>query len=350
MDIGRSLIALAVPTMVLALALPSCAQSSNTSVRGTIVDPKGALVSQAEVTITNEETGFSRTVYTNDQGVYQFLEIPPKTYSLTIKASGFATVRAKNVRLMVNTPATIDEVLKIQGGTTVVEVMDAATLVNTQDATQGHAFDVTQVENLPSEGRNPITILSLQAGVVFTGNSESIDPNVDSRSGSVSGARSDETNVTIDGIDDNDQILGYAFQGALRATLDSLQEFRVVTSNANAEAGRSSGAQVALVTKSGTNKFHGSLDEYNRSSLGEANDFFVKQAELNAGQPNVAGHLVRNTFGAAIGGPIKRDRLFFFATYEGQRTRENTIVNRTVPTASFRQGLLSYCPVGASKL
>jgi hypothetical protein len=348
MDIGRSPIALAVSAMLLALPSPSCAQSS-TSVRGTILDPRGAVVSWAEVTIANQETGFSRTVYTNDQGAYQFLEIPPNTYSLTIKASGFAAVRIEGVSLMVKTPSTINEVLKVQGGNTIVEVMDTPPLVNSQDASQGHAFDVTQIDNLPSEGRNPIAILSLQPGVVFTGSSESINPDVDSRSGAVSGARSDQTNVTIDGIDDNDQVRGYAFQGALRSTLDSLQEFRVITSNANAEAGRSSGAQVTLVTKSGSNHFHGTLYEYNRSSLGEANDWFVKQAELNAGHPNVAGHLVRNTFGAAIGGPIKKDRLFFFATYEGQRTRENTIVSRYVPSESFRRGLLSYqCTSGTA--
>ena len=98
--------------------------------RGTIADPKGAVVSRAEVTLANPNTGFSRTVKTNDQGVYQFLEIPPSTYSLTIKAPGFAAVRIEGVRLMVNTPATIDEVLKVQGGTTIVEVMDAAPLVN----------------------------------------------------------------------------------------------------------------------------------------------------------------------------------------------------------------------------
>jgi len=339
---------IAASAMLFALASSSGAQSSSASVSGTIVDPKGAVVSQAEVTIENPNTGFSRTVKTNDQGVYQFLEIPPSTYSLTIKAPGFAAVHIESVRLMVNTPATIDEVLKVQGGTTIIQVMDAAPLVNTQDATQGHAFDVTQIENLPSEGRNPIAILSLQPGVVFTGNSDSINPDVDSRSGAVSGARSDQTNVTIDGIDDNDQIRGYAFQGALRVTLDSLQEFRVITSNGNVEAGRSSGAQVALVTKSGTNKFHDSLYEYNRSSLGEANDWFLEQAELQAGQPNVAPHLVRNTFGTAIGGPIKQDRLFFFATYEGQRTREDTIVDRYVPTANLRQGLLSYCETNAT--
>jgi hypothetical protein len=213
MGIGRSLIVITASVTVFALASASWTQSSSTSVRGTIFDPKGAGVSQAEVTIENPNTGFSRTAKTNDQGVYQFLEIPPSTYSLTIKAPGFAAVRIESVRLMVNTPATINEGMKVQGGTTIVEVMDTAPLVNTQDATQGHAFDVTQIENLPSEGRNPIAILSLQPGVVFTGNSDSIGADVDSRSGAVSGARSDQTNVTIDGIDDNDQIRGYAFQG-----------------------------------------------------------------------------------------------------------------------------------------
>jgi len=354
MGIRKCLIAFTALVMVFALGSLSRGQLSSTSVRGTIADPKGAVVPRTEVTIENLNTGFSRTMFTNDQGVYQFLEIPPNSYCLTIKAAGFTTVRIESIRLMVNTPATIDEVLRVQGGTTVIEVLDASTLVNSQDASQGHAFDVTQIENLPSEGRNPITILSLQPGVVFTGNSDSINPDVDSRSGAVSGARSDQTNVTIDGIDDNDQIRGYAFQGALRATLDSLQEFRVITSSANAETGRSSGAQVTLVTRSGTNQLHGSLYEYNRSSLGEANDWFVKQAQLNAGQSNIAGHLVRNTFGAAMGGPIRKDRLFFFANYEGQRTRENTIVQRYVPSSNFRQGILSYqcvpgtngCPSG----
>jgi hypothetical protein len=163
--------------------------------------------------------------------------------------------------------------------------------------------------------------LSLQPGVVWVG--KNVDQSFDSRGGSVNGARSDQTNVTLDGVDNNDQELGRAFQGALRSTLDSLQEFKVTTSNSNADTGRSSGAQVNLVTKSGTNSWHGSAYEYNRSGIGEANDWFNKQTQLNSGLPNKPPHLVRNTFGATIGGPIKKDRVFFFAAYEGQRTREN---------------------------
>lgn len=347
MRIGGCRLVASISIMVFAVVSSGWAQSSNTSLRGAIFDPKGTVVSGAAVTLVNTDTAFSRTVNTDDRGVYQFLEIPPSTYNLTITASGFAALRIEGIRLMVNTPTTINETLKVAGGTTVVEVLDAPPLVNTQDATQGHAFDARQIDNLPSVDREPVALLSLQPGVVFIGNQ--VNDGVDSRGGTVAGARSDQTNVTIDGIDNNDQVWGSAFSGALRATLDSLQEFRVVTTNGNADVGRSSGAQVALVTKSGTNQFHGSLYEYNRSSLGEANDWFLKHAQLQVGQPNVPTHLVRNTFGAAVGGPIKRDRLFFFASYEGQRTRENSIENRGVATSSFRRGLLSYqCTQGAS--
>jgi hypothetical protein len=191
------------------------------------------------------------------------------------------------------------------------------------------------------EGRNVPDLLSLQPGVVYL-NSRQTNPDQDSRSGSVSGARSDQSNITLDGIDDNDQRQGYAFTGVLRSTLDSVEEFRVTTTNSNADSGRSSGAQVTLVTKSGTNHFHGSLYEYNRNSLGHANDWFNKAAEISAGLPNKPGQLIRNTFGGTFGGPIKKDKLFFFLNYEGQKTQENVQQNLTVPTASFKAGNVSY--------
>ena len=324
------------------VATLSWAQSSTTSLRGTILDPKGAVVPGAEATITNSATGFSRTTKTDGQGFYQFLEVPPATYTLAIKAAGFSILQVENVRLLVNTPVTLNQTLRVQAVTEKVEVMSQAPLVNTEDATIGHAFTADQMATLPLEGRDPVSILSLQPGVLYTGNSTDINRDADSRSGAVSGARSDQTDITVDGLDDNDPVLGYAFQGALRSTLDSLEEFRVTTTNSNAEAGRSSGAQVSLVTKSGTNRFHGSFYEYNRSKIGEANSWFNERSELDQGNPNVPPHLVRNTFGTSIGGPIIKNRMFFFATYEGQRTHETAIVTRFVPTASFRKGLLTY--------
>lgn len=333
---------------ILALALCAWSQTATTSLRGTITDPNGALVTGATVILNNPSTGFSRTTKTAGDGVYQFQQVPPATYTVTIQASGFATLKQENVILQVNLPATLDLTMQVKAANEVVEVTGAAPLVNTTDASQGNVIDSAQIQALPSEGRDPVSILSLQPGVTFFGSTQQLDQSIDSRGGSVSGARSDQTNVTLDGLDNNDQQTGNAFQGALRAPLDSLQEFRVTTSNSNADAGRSSGAQVSLVTKSGTNNFHGSLYEYNRSNIGEANDWFNKQAELNAGEPNKPGTLHRNTFGGSVGGPIIKNRFFFFADYEGQRTNEAVQETRVIPSSLLRNGVVQYpCDTGA---
>ena len=319
----------------------SWCQVATTSVKGTVYDAQGGVVPQATVSLENHSTGFSRPAKTDGQGVYQFVQIPPGVYTITSTASGFGTTKVNNVQLLVNTPATQNLTLEVASASTVVEVQARAELVNTQDASIGNAFDSKQILNLPLEGRDPVGILSLQPGVSFVGG-KTVDQSYDSRGGAVNGARSDQTNVTLDGVDNNDQNNGLAFQGALRSTLDSLEEFRVATSNSNADSGRSSGAQVSLVTKNGTNSFHGSLYEYNRSSAGQANDWFNKQAQLASGLPNKPGQLIRNTFGASVGGPLIKNKLFFFATYEGQRTHENLQVTRTVPSDNLRNGIISY--------
>ena len=325
-------------------------QSSTTSLRGTVSDPQGAVLPDATVTLTNPAIGFSESKKTDRDGVYQFLQLPPGTYTLTVTKAGFATLKEGNLQLLVNVPATSNISMHVKGETSVVEVTSTGVQVNSQDATIGNAFGTSQIEALPFEGRDPTQILSLQPGVTFVGAQTNAHQDNDSRGGSVSGARSDQTNITLDGIDDNDQVKGYAFEGALRSTLDSLQEFRVTTSNSNADEGRSSGAQVALVTKGGTNSFHGTAYEYNRNNVGYANDWFNKQAELESGLPNVPGQLIRNTFGATVGGPIRKDRAFFFLAYEGQRTRENAQVTRVVPSDNLRAGTMQYlfCPAGAT--
>ena len=320
-------------------------QSSTTSLRGTVADPQGAVLPDATVTLSNPATGFSESKKTDRDGVYQFLQLPPGIYTLTVTKAGFTSLKEDNLQLLVNVPATSNVSMRVKGEVSVVEVTGAGVQVNSQDATIGNAFGTSQIEALPFEGRDPTQILSLQPGVTYVGTN--VDQNYDSRGGSVSGARSDQTNITLDGIDDNDQVKGYAFKGALRSTLDSLQEFRVTTNSANADEGRSSGAQVALVTKGGTNRLHGSAYEYNRNNVGYANDWFNKQAELQSGLPNVPGQLIRNTFGATFGGPIRKDRIFFFLAYEGQRTRENVQTTQVVPSANLRQGIISYpCVAG----
>lgn len=337
---------IAATLLVLLIAGVLWAQTGTSNIRGLITDAQGRVVAGATVTITDNQTGFSRGTKTGSQGEYQFVQLSPALYVVTVEAAGFATLKQEGVRLMVDTPATLNLTLAVQGQSVIVDVEGTAPLVNTTDATLGHAFGTEKLENLPFEGRDPVGILSLQPGVVFIAPKGQVSELQDSRGGSVNGARSDQTNVTLDGIDNNDQLLGFAFQGAVRSTLDSLQEFRVTTSNSNADAGRSSGAQVSLITKSGTNHLHGSAYAYNRSKIGEANDWFNKKAQLGSGLPNVPPHLVRNTFGATFGGPVVKDRLFFFLAYEGQRTRENQQITRIVPSDDLRNGIVSYLSDG----
>jgi Carboxypeptidase regulatory-like domain len=323
------------------------AQTSTTSLHGTVYDAKGAVVSGATLTITNPATGFSRATKSDSQGSYQFLELPPAKYELAVDASGFATMKQSGVELQVASPATLNITMQVTGGTITVEVSGTTPLVNTQDATLGHAFGADQIADLPFEGRDPAGILSLQTGVVFTGNSTHISSASDSRAGAVNGARSDQTNITLDGVDNNDQLEGTAFTGAIRAPLDSLEELKVTTSNSDADTGRSSGGQVSEVTKSGTNKVHGSLYVYNRPTFTTANDWFNKASQLQADQANTPPFLLRNTFGANVGGPIIKDRLFFFAAYEGQRKREDLQVTRVIPSMLLRAGSISYLSGGS---
>ena len=190
-------------------------QIATTSLRGTAYDPNGAVLVGASLTLTNHQTGFTRSTDTDRDGAYEFLQLPPATYSVTVNSPGLATIQEDGIRLLVNTPVTLDFKMRIHTREVKVEVRGDASLVNTQDATLGHAFGTEQIQSLPFEGRNPVEILTLQPGVVFVGNNSTIDRYFDSRSGAVNGARSDQTNVTIDGVDDNDQLHGYTFTGAM---------------------------------------------------------------------------------------------------------------------------------------
>jgi len=320
------------------------AQDGTTSLHGTITDQASAAVAGAVISIQNTSLGISMETKSDKDGAYQFLEVRPATYTVTVSANGFATIRQTGTQLLVAMPMTDDFKLSVATVATTVEVVGVVQTINTTDASLGTAFGQTQVAGLPFEGRDPAGLLSLQPGVVSVADPQIQKDNqmFDSRSGSVNGARSDQTNITLDGVDDNDQMNGFAFQGALRATLDSIEEFRVTTSNANADQGRSSGGQVSLQTKSGSNAFHGSAYEYNRPTNLVANQYFNKLAESQNDEPNKPPFLLRNTFGATVGGPLKKDRLFFFLAYEGQRLRENSQVTRTVPSAALRDGVIQY--------
>src|SRR5271157_1727287 len=317
------------------------AGQATTSLRGTISDPTGSTVAGAKVVLSNSESRTERSATTAEQGEYQFLFVPPGTYSLTVTATGFRPYKLAGLQLLVNTPATINAQLKVGASNEVVEVTGEAPALNLVDASLGNSFDQTLVQDIPLEGRNVPDLLSLQAGVAYTGNRIG-DKDQDTRNGAVNGARSDQSNVTLDNVDVNDQSNGYAFTSVLPVTQDSVQEFRVTTTNYGADQGQGSGAQVALVTKSGTNAFHGALYEDMRNTVTSANDYLVKQSEQNIGLPNKPLQLNRNIFGAAVGGPIQKDRLFFFTNYEGTREREEQRAERVIPTPSMCQGIFQY--------
>ncbi len=320
----------------------ACAAAQSTSqLNGGVTDPSGAAVPNANLTLTATATGLRRSTTSNSGGLYQFLDVPPGNYTLQAAATGFVSYTASNVTLVVNTPSTLN--VQLQLTTVIAKVTvnaEGAPLINRTDASLGNTLENTQIAQLPIADRNVVQLLSLQPGVAYLGNN--LDQDTDTRSGAVNGMRSDQSNVTLDDIGVNDQNNGYAFTSVLTVPPDSVEEFRVTTANSNADSGYSSGAQVALVTKSGTNDFHGSAYEYNRNTIFSANDWFLKQSQGEAGEANQAPKLLRNVFGATAGGPIVHNRFFFFTNYEGRRDAQGASVLRTVPSATLLQGDIVY--------
>jgi hypothetical protein len=326
------------------------AQIGTTSLRGTVIDKTGASVSDAKVSLDSAGQAFHRDMQTNDRGEYEFVALPPGTYVLTVDKAGFRKFEQKSVQLLVNSPATNNITLEVGAQSQTIEVSAQAVTLNTTDASLGNAFNENQIKQLPLEGRNVPDLLSLQAGVVYTSNRPDV-PTFDTRSGAVNGARSDQTNVTLDGVEVNNAG-GSAFTSVLPVTLDSVQEFRTTTSNYNADQGGSSGAQVSMVYKSGTDSFHGAAYEYLRNTYTSANDYFVQKAQqnncvanntpLSSKQCNTPPELIRNVFGGALGGPIRKKRAYFFLNYEGTRRAEAQSAVREVPTASLKDGVVFY--------
>jgi len=358
--------ALSIISMLFLLLLTSSvafAQTGSSSLRGTVSDLQGRTVAGAQVTITNEQKNFSRTQTTNNDGAYVFTSIPPGTYRLEVEATGFKKAAVSEVHAQIDTPGTLDVQLEVGNiAETVSVVAGAEAPINTIDATLGNTFESRRITELPLNANNVVGLLSLQPGVT--------------RTGFVNGGRSDQSNITLDGVDVNEQqsgldvVTNQAFSSVLRVIRDSTQEFRVTTTNPNADTGRSSGAQVSLATKSGSNDWHGSLFHFHRNTVTTANDFFSNAAgRFTATDPLVLSGsakvgdarvprppLLRNFFGGSVGGPIKHDRAFFFFAYEGLREATSTSASQVVPLPHVAQGIIRYktangssdssCPAG----
>jgi hypothetical protein len=313
------------------------AQSGTSTVTGSVTDQTGAAVPGATVTISNAQTGRRRTATTNNNGVYSFPGLPPATYRLEVEATNFKKAVNTNVQAGVDSTAKIDIVLEAGEVTATVDVTTNTieSVVNTQDGSIGNTFVPEQITELPTDLRRINDLLALQPGVT--------------RDGYVAGGRSDQANITLDGVDVNDQQTGgrtgqfQTTQGsALRATTESVEEFRITTVGSNANQGRSSGAQISLITKSGTNDLKGSLFYFYRPTKGSANSFFNNLAGVE--RPSLA----RDVFGGSVGGPIKKDKLFFFYSFERQYQKQDASVNRVVPLAHLGNGEIRFSGTGPS--
>jgi Carboxypeptidase regulatory-like domain len=335
---------------VFGFSLPMRAQNVG-SLRGTVIDKSGSAVPEAAVTVTDLATNASRTTKTDNTGAFSVAQLNPGTYKVEIAKAGFKKYVEPNVTVLVATPTTLEVQLDLGTVSQVVIIESAATpALNTEDATVGNPFAEDEVKSLPFLARNVVNLLTLQPGVVTTGNSntdqlamgsiETLDP----RDGAVDGVRGNQTNVTVDGIDANDWQNQAAFTSALPVTLDSVQEFRVTTTNANATDGIVGGAQVALVTKSGTNDFRGNLRWYYRTSGLSSNDFFNNLNGIPRGKDQ------RNIGGGSLGGPIKKKRAYFFVDNEDRReVVSQAAPTRNVPTSTLADGVLVYqCAVASA--
>src|ERR1700682_5739932 len=334
-----------VPLSLVLSAFAAYSQST-TSLRGTVSDPSAAVIPQAKVTLQDPATGFKRQILTGADGVYQFLQVAPGTYQLVVEKPGFSTLTRDGVQLLVNTPSTTDLTMVIGKTGDVVNVMSEAPLLNTTDASIGNAFSERQVRQLPLETRNRVETLSPQPGVTPSGEVlgarrdqnnimlDGADVNNNQNSGLVQ--QNPSTGVTYQGVNGNNATSNSGFNAVLPIPLDSVMEFRVTVGGEGPNQGRSSGGQVALITKSGSNQFHGSLYEYNRNTLTAANTWFNNRS----GVPREP--LIRNQFGASAGGKVVRDRLLYFFNYEERTDSSGGAQARLVPSDSLRQGFMKF--------
>ncbi len=301
------------------------------SLEGTVADPSGSIVPNARLTIRNVETGFERQVTTSETGRYLFNALPVGLYSIQAEVQGFQTYLQTGIRLNVNTPATVNIRLTVGGLTEQVTVAADATMVNTQSGTLSQVVQQRYLVDLPLNGRNAATLIRMVPGTVSgVGTTTAGYANgSDTIAISVNGARGNEVNFRLDGSTHMDNVTNL---NATYPNPDALQEFSVQTSNYSAQYGNFGGAVVNVVTRSGSNAIHGTAFEFLRNGAMNARNFFAAKSD----------NLKRNQFGGTIGGPVVRDRLFYFGSYQSTPIRNTSFTNTAfVPSEALRQGNFS---------
>ncbi len=329
---GSILLALLSFVLIFCLLTPGWAQQVTASITGKVTDPSGAAVPGAKVTATDTERGTKYTGTANSDGFYVLSNLPVGTYDLKIENAGFQTAAQSNIVLQLNQVARIDVGLQVGNVTTTVEVTSAAPMLQTESTLLGQVIDERTNTTLPLATRNYVQLTLLTAGSVHPDPSSFTNGQTTASSGRpyVNGNREQANNFILDGMDNNqvsDNLVGYA------PSVDAIQEFNEITQNAPAEFGNFMGAIVSTQIKSGSNKFHGDLFEFLRNDKLNANSW---SNNFTGGQ---RPKLRWNEFGGVLGGPIKKDKLFFFVDYQGQRFDTPTSIGATsVLTAAERGG------------
>src|SRR5437868_1070655 len=338
---------IAIFTLLLMSSYVALAQISSASLTGLVTDSSGAVMPEAIVTLTNIDTNVSQSTTTSGVGYYSFPVVQVGNYSLKVQKTGFQTT-ASEVHLEVGQRGRLDVSLKAGGGTEVVTVQGEQVLLQTQEAAPGSVIENAIIRDVPLSARNWDDLLVQVAGVQADRYTEQGGGTAAGRTGgmNVHGVRSLANNFVLDGVDDNsisENVQELTTQ-AVRPSVDAIQEFRVSTDPYSGENGLGGGALVSVTTKSGTNGFHGVAYEFLRNKIFDANDFFLNRA----GKARPAH--VQNQFGGAVGGPILKNRMFFFFNYEGSRNRLGTTRLTNVPTANERIGDFSTAAAVANRI
>jgi hypothetical protein len=320
-------------------AVPSLAQTTSGTILGIVTDSSGAAVPAANVTLTNVDTQVTNTATSDENGAYQFANIPPGNYTVDIEKNGFARQKRGPATLQVQGSLKVDATLQVGDVAQTVTVNTTVPIVETQPGSLGQTVEGKVVQQMPLNGRNVLNLLELAPGVVPQG-SVSGNPLGNQSNGSltnntgfgnyqIGGGMANQSAFYLDGVPLN---TSYINSPALVPTQDAIQEFRVDSNAVSAEFGRFAGGVVNMATKSGTDAFHGSAYEYIRNKVLNANQFFNNRN----GVPNPA--FTQNQYGAAVGGPVKREKLFFFFSWEGYAFRRGNPTTATVPTLAMRNG------------
>ncbi len=312
-----------------AFVLSAFAQTDTGVITGVVTDATGAAVPGAQIAARNQDTGLSYTGASNESGVYVISALPRGAYELTVSAKGFAQATRRNVVVHVQARVQIDFALKVGEVTEVIQVTAETPLLESQTSSVGQVVENKTIMTLPLNGRNYSQLAVLAPGAT---------PNPGSRATdgfSINGNRTFQNVFLVDGVDNNNYILGVDTNStqALRPSIDAIQEFKLETANYSAEFGRAAGGVISVSIKSGTNEVHGSAFEFLRNNELDANNFFSNRAGRD--RPP----LRLNQFGATVGGPVLRNRTFFFLSYQGLRIREPVSMTSTVPTGQAARGV-----------